>query len=151
MQYRLSVDLKDMELLASRLAPLLVVDDLIFLNGPPGAGKTTFISMLGNRLGVDEPMTSPTYAIINSYGSIMGPINHIDAYRLPESYDYSFIDDILKGSITFLEWPANIPPIKDCSINLDFNYEKAEDRRTVSLSFIDRERGEAFWNEYFNN
>ena len=50
--------------------------------GGMGAGKTTFIKALCQQLGVKDAVTSPTFAIVNEYGSDIGPIYHFDFYRI---------------------------------------------------------------------
>ena len=51
--------------------------------GKMGSGKTTFIKALCEELGVEDVITSPTFAIVNEYGSSQGPIYHFDFYRQP--------------------------------------------------------------------
>ena len=70
-----------------------------------GAGKTTFTRALCEVLGVQEPVTSPTFAIVNEYE---GPIYHFDFYRLKslkEAYDLGFEDYLYSGAFCLIEWP----------------------------------------------
>ena len=70
-----------------------------------GAGKTTFTRALCEVLGVQEPVTSPTFAIVNEYA---GPIYHFDFYRLKnlkEAYDLGFEDYLYSGAFCLIEWP----------------------------------------------
>lgn len=81
--------------------------------GKMGAGKTTFIKAICECLGVDEVITSPTFAIVNEYQSATTntPIYHFDFYRikkLDEVYDMGYEDYFYGGSPCFLEWPEMI-------------------------------------------
>lgn len=79
---------------------------------PMGAGKTTFIKALCEELGVEDVITSPTFAIINEYTDGAGePIYHFDFYRikkLEEVYDMGCDDYFYSGSYCFMEWPELI-------------------------------------------
>ena len=80
--------------------------------GEMGAGKTTFIHAVCRQMGVTDKMSSPTYAIINQYKTIMGTtINHIDLYRLKdteEAIQAGVEDAINSGDFCFIEWPEKI-------------------------------------------
>jgi tRNA threonylcarbamoyladenosine biosynthesis protein TsaE len=77
--------------------------------GDMGAGKTTFIKALCEELGVQEPVTSPTFAIINEYRDKKGKsIYHFDFYRikkLEEVFDFGYEDYFYSGNLCFIEWP----------------------------------------------
>ena len=86
--------------------------------GKMGAGKTTFIKAICEELGVEDVITSPTFAIINEY-SITTPhspltsdvIYHFDFYRikkLEEVYDMGYEDYFYSGALCFIEWPELI-------------------------------------------
>ena len=73
-----------------------------------GAGKTTFTKAICKALGVDEAVTSPTFAIVNEYA---GPIYHFDFYRLKrveEAFDMGFEDYLYSGAWCLIEWPERI-------------------------------------------
>lgn len=81
--------------------------------GKMGAGKTTFIKAVCEQLGVDDVITSPTFAIVNEYQSATTgeSIYHFDFYRikkLDEVYDMGYEDYFYGGSLCFLEWPELI-------------------------------------------
>lgn len=86
-------------------------DNTVFaLYGKMGAGKTTFIKALCQKLGVEDVVTSPTFAVINEYRSdIAGElIYHFDFYRikkLEEVYDMGYEDYFYSGALCFIEWP----------------------------------------------
>ena len=81
--------------------------------GKMGAGKTTFIKAVCEELGVDDVITSPTFAIVNDYTSSKDDshIFHFDFYRikkLEEVYDMGYEDYFYSGSLCFIEWPELI-------------------------------------------
>jgi tRNA threonylcarbamoyladenosine biosynthesis protein TsaE len=81
----------------------------------PFAGKTTFIKALCEELGVEETITSPTFAIINEYRDGGGnSIFHFDFYRinkLEEAFDFGYEDYFYSGNLCFIEWPERIEPL----------------------------------------
>ena len=81
--------------------------------GKMGAGKTTFIKAICEELGVDDVITSPTFAIVNEYHSSTSgqPIYHFDFYRIKkieEVYDMGYEDYFYSGALCFIEWPELI-------------------------------------------
>ena len=81
--------------------------------GKMGAGKTTFVKAVCECLGVEDEITSPTFAIVNEYTSATtgDAIYHFDFYRikkLEEVYDMGYEDYFYGGSLCFLEWPELI-------------------------------------------
>ena len=84
--------------------------------GKMGAGKTTFVKAICEELGVEDVITSPTFAIVNEHQSTKtgGPIYHFDFYRikkLDEVYDMGYEDYFYSGAPCFLEWPELIEEI----------------------------------------
>lgn len=81
--------------------------------GGMGAGKTTFIKAICEELGVEDVITSPTFAIVNEYranetGEL---IYHFDFYRIKkieEVYDMGYEDYFYSGALCFIEWPELI-------------------------------------------
>ena len=81
--------------------------------GKMGAGKTTFIKAICEQLGVEDVITSPTFAIVNEYQSATTdePIFHFDFYRvkkIEEVYDMGYEDYFYSGALCFIEWPELI-------------------------------------------
>lgn len=81
--------------------------------GKMGAGKTTFIKAVCEELGVNDVITSPTFAIVNEYRSeTTGElIYHFDFYRIKkieEVYDMGYEDYFYSGAVCFIEWPELI-------------------------------------------
>ena len=91
--------------------------------GKMGAGKTTFVKAICEELGVEDVITSPTFAIVNEYTAAPQPsalslqtsaIYHFDFYRikrLEEVYDMGFEDYFYSGALCFIEWPELIEDI----------------------------------------
>lgn len=82
--------------------------------GKMGAGKTTFIKAICEALGVDDVITSPTFAIINEYSGKDETIYHFDFYRikkLEEVYDMGYEDYFYSGALCFIEWPELIEEV----------------------------------------
>ena len=82
--------------------------------GKMGAGKTTFIKAVCEELGVDDVITSPTFAIVNEYTAPSGPVYHFDFYRikkLEEVYDMGFEDYFYSGALCLIEWPELIEEV----------------------------------------
>ena len=82
--------------------------------GKMGAGKTTFIKAICEELGVEDVITSPTFAIVNEYTAKEGPIYHFDFYRikkLEEVYDMGFEDYFYSGALCLIEWPELIEEV----------------------------------------
>lgn len=79
--------------------------------GKMGAGKTTFVKAICEELGVQDVITSPTFAIVNEYEAHDQSIFHFDFYRikrLEEVYDMGYEDYFYSGALCFIEWPELI-------------------------------------------
>ena len=104
--------------------------------GSMGAGKTTFVKAICESLGVDDVITSPTFAIINEYHADDRVIYHFDFYRikkLEEVYDMGYEDYFYSGSLCFIEWPELIEELlpKD-AVKVSIK-ENPDGSRTVTL------------------
>lgn len=81
--------------------------------GELGAGKTTLIKALCAQLGVQDTVSSPTFALIHEYATAAGvPVYHFDFYRIQreeEAVDLDCAAYFASGSYCFVEWPSKIP------------------------------------------
>ncbi len=95
------------------IAERLRQGDVIALSGPLGAGKTVLVKGLAEGLGVGkrQPVTSPTFVLMNKYGGRM-PLYHFDAYRLRSAADMLALgcEEIFFGSgVSVVEWADRVP------------------------------------------
>ena len=100
------------EAAGAQIAAGLGPGDVVVVSGELGAGKTTLIRGACRALGVEGPVTSPTFTIGRRYRGRL-PISHLDLYRLGglEDEDPALLDDYLDaGSVAFVEWPAVAEP-----------------------------------------
>lgn len=96
------------ERFAAEVAAELAPGNIVLLSGELGSGKTAFVRGAVRALGVEGPVTSPTYAIGNVYAGARGEIAHLDLYRLDAISidDEAVTDDFLTPErIAFVEWP----------------------------------------------
>ena len=101
-----------------------LIEDLstkvVRIDGPMGAGKTTLISSICKSLGVEEPVSSPTFSLVNTYKSRDGIIYHFDFYRIQnahEALDIGLEEYLESGNLCFMEWAEKITP------HLPLNYD----------------------------
>ena len=104
--------------------------------GSMGAGTTTFVKAICEELGVEDVITSPTFAIINEYSSREGVIYHFDFYRikkLEEVYDMGYEDYFYSGALCFIEWPELIEEVlPEDAVKVSIR-ENADGSRIVQL------------------
>ena len=105
--------------------------------GKMGAGKTTFVKAICEELGVEDVITSPTFAIINEYTQPDGsPLFHFDFYRikkLEEVYAMGYEDYFYSGALCFIEWPELIEDIlPDDAVRVSIT-EQEDGSRLVSF------------------
>ena len=85
---------------------------IIAFRGHLGAGKTTFIKALCDRLGVEDNVCSPTFTIVNEYMAASGePVYHFDFYRIDsrrEAEDLGLEEYFYSGFLCLMEWPEKI-------------------------------------------
>jgi tRNA threonylcarbamoyladenosine biosynthesis protein TsaE len=113
--------------------------DLVVLTGDLGAGKTTFAKGLARALGITQPVTSPTFTIVQEYDGRM-PLAHVDVYRLDriqELHDLGF-EELLEGRVTLVEWGEAIALVLpteriDVRIGMDGVTEADDDHRVVEV------------------
>ena len=105
--------------------------------GPMGVGKTTFVKAVCEILGVEDTITSPTFAIVNEYRTNTGDqIFHFDFYRIrkvEEVYDMGYEDYVFSGAVCFLEWPELIEELlPEDAVRVTLS-EEEDGTRTITL------------------
>ena len=131
-------DLEATKELGRMLAAHLKAHDILLLRGPLGAGKTSLVQGLADALGIQEPITSPTFALAQHYPEGTPPLVHLDLYRLeqPIAADDLFLQEEEEanamGALLVVEWPERLSLSLPDAWLLDLNYAAASGR-TVSL------------------
>lgn len=121
---------------ATSLAGKLGPGDVVALVGELGAGKTCFVQGLAEATGVTQPVTSPTFALVNEYDG-RPPMIHIDLYRIgdPEEAIQLGLEEYFEGpGITVVEWAdraAEVMPPRTWHVTLD--HGTSENLRTLTL------------------
>ena len=116
--------------LAFRLKP----GDVIAFFGDLGAGKTAFTRGLARGLGIEEPVTSPTYTIVNEYLSGRMPLFHFDMYRLGSSeelFDIGWEDYLARGGVCAVEWSENVEDALEHAIRVSIRRLGDRDREIL--------------------
>ena len=102
---------EETERVGAALGKILTPGMVIAYRGDLGAGKTAFTRGLARGLGYDEPVTSPTYTIVNEYLGGRLPLFHFDMYRLASSddlWDIGWEDYLERGGVCAVEWSENV-------------------------------------------
>ena len=98
--------------IGARIARLLKKNDVVFITGRLGAGKTALVKSICRRLGVKGMVNSPSFKLVNEYDGRM-PVFHADLYRLGSYSDIASIgleEYYNRGGVTFVEWAEKIDP-----------------------------------------
>ncbi len=120
------------EALAGRLAARLALGDVVYVSGELGSGKTTFVRGACRALGVEGPVTSPTYTIGHRYDGV----SHLDLFRFERltDADWGALEPYFEDAIVFVEWPeragGRLPPPR-LTVKLG---HVDEHRRSIALS-----------------
>lgn len=123
---------------AADMAKRLTAGDVLCLYGDLGAGKTAFVQGLAKGLGIDEPITSPTFTIVNEYEGRL-PLYHFDVYRIADSgemYEVGFDEYVYGEGVSVIEWPqliADILPDKRYDIEIKKDFGKGENYREITV------------------
>jgi tRNA threonylcarbamoyladenosine biosynthesis protein TsaE len=120
--------------LAKMLGQLLLPGDFIALNGDLGAGKTVFAKGVAAGLEIVEPVTSPTFTIVQEYAGKL-PLYHFDAYRLSDCWDLEDIgyEEYFYGNgVSLVEWSEKVIPLLPNDY-LEINIEKTEELAASNL------------------
>lgn len=132
-------DLAATEAAAQVLAATLKGNETVAFFGDLGAGKTTFIRALCQALGMDDEVTSPTFAMVHEYHSGPFPVYHFDMYRVDgeESLFSTGYYDYLDQGLMLIEWSENIESLlPPDAIRLYLTYGEQEGERIIRMENI---------------
>ena len=132
---------EETEQVGAALAQTLQPGTVIAYRGDLGAGKTAFTRGLARGLGYAEPVTSPTYTIVNEYLGGRLPLFHFDMYRLASSDDLWSIgweDYLDRGGVCAVEWSENVADAMEDAIYVTIQ-KTGEETRVIRI-----EGGEEF-------
>ena len=131
---------EDTEALGAALGKILSPGTVLAYEGDLGAGKTAFTRGLARGLGCAEPVTSPTYTIVNENLSGRLPLFHFDLYRLTSAddlWDIGWEDYLERGGICAVEWSENVADAMEDAIRIRIEKLGDEARRITIEGGID--------------
>ncbi|WP_119421234.1 tRNA (adenosine(37)-N6)-threonylcarbamoyltransferase complex ATPase subunit type 1 TsaE [Desertibaculum subflavum] len=138
--FRLNLDLADLDAtarLARRLARVAVPGDVIALEGDLGAGKTAFArAFISAATGAETEVPSPTFTLVQTYETHIGPIWHFDLYRLSAAEEARELglDEAFAEGISLIEWPERLgPQLPPKALTLRLEMGADEDARRATL------------------
>ena len=135
-----SASAEQTEELAGRLARGLGPGDVVTVSGELGAGKTTFVRGACRGLGIEVPVTSPTFTIGHRYPG-NPDVSHLDLFRFQgfSAAEWGDLEPYFEAAITFVEWPEAaadaLPPVR---VEVRLSHVDPE-RRTIEFESDDRE------------
>ena len=126
------------EALGESFASKIADGTVIAMYGDLGAGKTAFTRGLAQGLGITDPVTSPTYTIVNEYLSGRIPLFHFDMYRLSSSdelFDIGWEDYLSRGGVCAVEWSENVEDALQDAIRVTIEKDADEpDTRHITIT-----------------
>ena len=126
---------EETEKLGAALAARLTPGTILAYRGDLGAGKTAFTRGLARGLGITDPVTSPTYTIVNEYLGGRLPLFHFDMYRLRSSddlFDIGWEDYLDRGGICAVEWSENVADAMEDAVTVTIE-KTGEDSRRITI------------------
>lgn len=135
---RLTLDENEMKQWGRELGEAIVAPLVVSLSGELGAGKTTLAQAICAGYGVEESVTSPTYALVHRYDAAKSPVYHVDLYRLDDESQLTNIgwDDLLaERALVIVEWPERAGErMPDDHLHIDIEYLDSDADRRVLLA-----------------
>lgn len=136
---RLTSSAPETEAFGALLAGLLRPGDVVLVRGELGAGKTTLVRGACRSLGIEEPVTSPTFTIGHLYHGITS-VAHLDLYRFVglSAAEWGDLEPYFDGTIAFVEWPdAGLAALPSPRASLVLEHV-APDERRITVDSTDR-------------
>ena len=133
-------NINEMKKFAHDFSKTLKGGEVVLLNGDLGAGKTTFVKFVLEKMGVKEPVSSPSFTIMKSYKTNRFNFYHFDMYRIEdetEVYELGFEDYIQNSlnDIVFIEWSERVLGLLKKTNCKTITIERIDDnKRKVRLS-----------------
>ena len=131
---------RETELLGERLAQQLKGGEVLALFGGMGMGKTAFTRGLARVLDVEEPVSSPTFALVNEYAWRL-PLYHFDMYRVTswdDLYSTGFFDYLETGGVLVIEWSENIEEaLPENTVKIIFKRGNGENDREIEIEGLE--------------
>ena len=130
---------EDTKRLAGELAKDASRGDVIALTGDLGVGKTAFTKGFAEGLGIDEPITSPTFTIVQIYESGRLPLYHFDVYRIgdiSEMDEIGYEDYFYGDGVSVMEWADIVEPIlpkNTTHISIEKDMSKGAEYRKITI------------------
>ena len=130
---------KDTYELGEKIGQMAKPGMVISLTGDLGVGKTVFTQGLAKGLGIEEPVNSPTFTIVQVYEKGRLPLYHFDVYRIGdiEEMDEIGYEDYFYGEgVCLIEWAdliREILPEQMCRVTIEKDLEKGFDYRRISI------------------
>ncbi|MQN02182.1 MAG: tRNA (adenosine(37)-N6)-threonylcarbamoyltransferase complex ATPase subunit type 1 TsaE [Lachnospiraceae bacterium] len=130
--------------LAADMAAKAKPGDVFTLTGDLGVGKTVFAKGFAKGLGVTEPVTSPTFTIVQEYKSGRLPFFHLDVYRIsdPDEMEEVGFDDYLeRGGVVLIEWAElieDILPLPRTRVKIEKDSDGADDYRLITIEDVEQ-------------
>ena len=125
---------EETEKIGEKLAKASPAGTILAYRGDPGAGKTAFTRGLARGLGANEPVTSPTYTIVNEYLSGKLPLFDFDMYRLRSAddlFDIGWEDYLDRNGICAVEWSENVAEAMEDAIFITIQQTGENSRRII--------------------
>jgi tRNA threonylcarbamoyladenosine biosynthesis protein TsaE len=126
--------------IGTALAELARAGDLVLLAGDLGAGKTAFAQGFGRGLGVDEPITSPTFTLAREYQGTRLRLHHLDAYRmeaLEEVLDVGLPELLDDEAVVLIEWgDVIVPAVPADYLEVRLTLGDGDDDRVIDFSWV---------------
>ena len=120
--------------------------EIYTLNGDLGVGKTVFTQGVARGLGIEEPVNSPTFTIVQVYEEGKMPFYHFDVYRIgdiEEMEEIGYDDYFFGNGVCLIEWAELIQellPKQIISVTIEKNPEKGFDYRKITIDGLEKER-----------
>lgn len=140
MEY-ISKSYEETQKIASGFAKTLKSGDVVCMYGDLGAGKTAFVQGMAKGFNIFEPITSPTFTIVNEYDGDM-PLYHFDVYRIADSdemYEIGYEEYVYGDGISVIEWAElieDILPDERYSVTILKELANGDDYRKIIIEKV---------------